>query len=184
MKKIFFVIVSGLLFISCSNQSTTVQDSEKPFYDLKTFIGEEANRLNQEKVIYVKTISIDGEEERIEIESINWQKELEIFSQSDINRKDWFHKYSIDSTKNEESLTIEYEANSPKLKIRLLRIQLEDSLVKKIEIRKYVKSLVNTSEEFLTYYPEKGYLLNRKQKTPFSAEKNYNINTSFKLVSF
>lgn len=174
-----------LLFflIACTNPQNSESSAlfeELPFFNLKAYFNQEAERLNAADLKIEKLITIDEEEERIETQNIEWEKELKIFSDSDINRKDWLHKYTIDSIETGENLIIKYTATNPKLKTRMLSISFNKGEVQKVDIQKGVKSVVNKTEEQLSYFPEKGFTFNRKQKTPFSKEKQYTINTNFK----
>lgn len=131
---------------------------DKPFFDLKGYFVEEMNRL-QDKRDFTKITVYNGEREEKKAVTVDLQKELQIFSNADINRTAWLDKYRADTTFNDRKniLIIEYKALEPDLKTRSLRVEFSESSVSRIEIVTAGKSIVSQTQNILTYSPARGY---------------------------
>jgi hypothetical protein len=82
---------------SCSNQDSKV--IEKPYFDLESLINNQIELLTRVNPLILKVWVSDNKTEKKETKISNWQKELEIFESSDINKKGLIKSYSI--TKND-----------------------------------------------------------------------------------
>ena len=105
-----------IVFQSCqSTTSKPVGGLEKPYFDLKSYFENEKTRLAAISN-FKKTTVVDGKEETKQLETINFDNELRIFAEADINRPAWFDKYLIDSILQDGNLTrIDYTAKDVKM---------------------------------------------------------------------
>lgn len=93
---LFFLIV---LTISCQNPQADSQI--KTYYDLAGFIKNQIQMLSKSKVTVEKNVLIDGKKEEISNSKIDWEKELELFIQADLNKQAYqqsYNKTETDST--------------------------------------------------------------------------------------
>ena len=78
-----FVFLLAFSFFSCSQETASIQ---KNYFDLDSFIKKIISDETSQKPTIKKAISLDKKEEIIETNNINWEKELELFLQADLNK--------------------------------------------------------------------------------------------------
>lgn len=111
-----------LLFSACQ---TPAEKSDQPpvYYDVKGFVENQIQLLNQQKPTVAKTMVVGSEEEKRSTNEVNWQRELELFVQADINKPAYRQSYA---TARPDSLTYEYTIQSQEdLPVRYLKIVLD-----------------------------------------------------------
>lgn len=175
----------ALLLNAC--QSSTEQ-SETPaeampsvFFDIKGYFAKEQKRLNQTQPTVTKRVAINGESEEKQLDSLDFDRELEVFIKSDINRPDWVDKYSIDSVRQNNKLTeLHYQALDDKLRTRQIDIFFNNDQVSKIFIEKGGTNIVAGSAQELTYTPGQGYTIKSRQYTALSEDKELSIEVRFR----
>lgn len=116
----------GFIAIMASCQ-TPVQEDELPnvYYDVEGFIRDQIELLNEEKPLVKKNMVVSEERESRTTRQVDWNKELELFLQSDINKPAYRKSYAIVQS---DSLTFEYTLNTEEdLPVRYLRVVLNDS---------------------------------------------------------
>ncbi|MCB0566038.1 MAG: hypothetical protein KDD01_16835 [Phaeodactylibacter sp.] len=179
-----FLYMAFLLLIAagCS------KDGQKPggsmpeaFFDLKGYIEGEAKRLSEIQPEVVKRIAIDGQKEEQDFDSLDYSKELNIFSRSDINKVSWLDKYKADSTfQNGQLRQVTYTSKEKGLKTQLLQVQFADGEVSKIHIQNKTESIVADVAQEMWYDPSHGYRLESRQSTALTKEKKVKVEVEFK----
>ena len=124
-------VYSFFLFIvltasSCQNAAPPNQPNV--YYDVAGYVKRQIDDLSARKPIVSKTVLINAETSRQDIRDVNWSRELELFSQADINKPALRSSYRITRP---DSLTYQYTLKKAeeKLTVRSLRVQL-DSLTR------------------------------------------------------
>lgn len=147
------------------------------FFDLSGYITKEAGRLQALNKPILKTVEHNGgapETKRITIH--DWNAELSLFKNSDINKPAWASSYSV---QGDSSLTI-YVAKDTTLKTRKLLIKRENGKVKWIVIYNHTpKNLLYDSFERLTYFPDSLYMIEKKQSVRVLGTNRYRITGLF-----
>lgn len=153
---------------------------DKPFFDLKGYFSQEINRLSGKKNLTKKAM-YNGQEETKVMESIDFEKELLIFSNTDINRAAWLEKYSIDSIfdAQEKLRAVEYKALDEGLKTKSIRVQFAQNSVSQIEITTAGSSAISDTENNLKYSPTAGYSIKSRQNVKFVSENDIDIQVLF-----
>ena len=108
LKKILFLSV---IFSSCKDNSTV---SIKKYADLKGLFENQISILNKTKPSVTKTWAIGGKTETKSTNDIDWEKELSLFKEADINKSAYLKSYdslisddkTIYSLKKSENLPI------------------------------------------------------------------------------
>ncbi len=179
---LFIVVLLALLAFRCQWNSTTSTDqSEKIFFDLRAFFEDEIARLQQENPKIKKEIEINGKKEQKTQEQVDFEKELAIFKRSDINKPAWRDKYGVDSVLVAEDLVrVDYVALDSTLKTRLLSIEFENSAVNKVSITNQTSSPLIQSKQQLTFEPKKGYRIANQQDLSLSDDSQLRIVATFK----
>ena len=145
MKNIFLLVFIASLSISCAQK----QEEQIPSL-LSDFWKKEIARLNKEKPMITKISTVNGKTDTIRTDSIDWEKELQVFVKSDLQEKD-LGLYNIDTTTVYDTLQVDagegnlislsspikkliFIAKNENQKIRKLTLYLEDKPYDRVEI--------------------------------------------------
>lgn len=178
-KKNCLSFFSCILLLACQPAGETKQLT-KPFFDLKAYFEQETQRLAAVQSVK-KTAEVDGQKEEKLMDTLNFQRELKIFSDNDLNRPAWSGKYQVDSIFNEkkELAKLNYTANDEDLKTRKMEIDFEQGAVAKIFIENGAANTISDTKQFLTYQPKLGYSIESHQKVVMGGEKKFLVTVQF-----
>lgn len=167
----------ALILIGCSPAPPAESLNAAPFFDLKGFVEQEIEQLQKQQPQARKEVAVNGQQESLPFDSLNYEKELQVFIRSDINRPAWTDKYRADTLLERGQVrALSYEALVEGLKTRLLSIQFtEEGDVKEIKIQNRTQSPVADVRQDLTYTPGSGYRLLTAQSTALSEEKEVEV---------
>ncbi|MCO6477553.1 MAG: hypothetical protein J5I94_13060 [Phaeodactylibacter sp.] len=182
MKKTLFYL--ALLALACSSCSggegkvgVRIPDA---FFDLKGYMENEIRRLSEKQPEVRKRIAIDGRAEEKTLDSLDYKKELDIFSRSGINKVAWLDKYQVDSTFRAGQLRqVAYTSKDKSLKTHLLEVQFSDGEVSQIHVQNRTESIVADVGQEMWYYPGEGYKLVSRQSTALTEEKKVEVEVEF-----
>ena len=82
--KYFFGVIAVLVMVSC--ESTTDQIGGKTYYDLRGFVENQTKILKDTKPLVYKKLLVNNKSEVIRLKISDWEKELELFKQLDLNK--------------------------------------------------------------------------------------------------
>lgn len=178
MKNSALIIFSTILISGCTldNASKVKPDY---YFDLELFFKAEAKKLNKSNNIIHKTVTHNGITELKKLQIKNWEDELALFIQSDINKPAWEEAYQIDSSKTD---IITYKAIEDDLKTRLIEVKFKKGKPSQIKILNKSSNYLYQTKEMLAYYPDSLYSIKKEQKVTILGENNYQIEG--KLISF
>ncbi|MCE6988393.1 hypothetical protein [Dyadobacter sp. CY323] len=134
------------LLLSCEADRTE-DDKDKVYFDLKGFIENQIVYLSEKRPKVSKTTMLDGKSEEVRSSEIDWKKELELFSQADINKPAYRQSYSVS---RKDSLHFEYTLKPQMdLPVQYLRISVDSVTSQPIHIQALLKShnKIYTSEK-------------------------------------
>ena len=175
MRKLTYLLILSVFLTSCGAENQEGQT--KKYFDLKGLIEQQIQVLQKRKPIIQKTISMTEKSENQQIKSIDWAKELELFSQVDLNKPAYISSYSIDSSADGMKYVLK---ETEKLPVKYLTINKVGGNTTQIEAlissenylyqsEKHLKlSLIN---EQLSDYQIDGF-----QKVIFGDKKEFKIN--------
>lgn len=171
--QILRLVFSLLLIILFANSCLDVKSSDghtsKPYFDLESLIDGQIEKLNglNEKgkppIVY-REISFGDQKEKIELnkenesEYPNWEKELLLFKEADINKPILLKAYKEIKTEN----AIAYEALSPESKVQELKVAFAETEVKKVEISLKTENYLYISSKSMEMQFENGFITNYK----------------------
>ncbi len=182
MRNYCLVLLSVVLisFTSCEELANQTMPNDVVFFDLKKFIAEEVLRLNKLNPQVEKTTRVNDNTETKTLNLEDFQSELKIFQEADINKLAWIDKYTADSVfVGNQISSISYQAIDDKLTTRSLKINLINSKVAKVEIKTQASSIVTNVEKHLIYEPDIRYSILSKQKTTGSDVNEVAIEGAF-----
>jgi hypothetical protein len=171
-QRITTLSVFGLLTICLAACKPEIK-KKASFFDLSGYFAKEAARLQALNKPVLKTVEHNGgtpETKKITIR--DWNAELSLFKNSDINKPAWISSYYVQGDSN---LTI-YMAKSAELKTRRLLIKREKGKIKWIVILNHTpQNLLYDSFEKLTYFPDSLYMIEKKQSVRILGTNRYRI---------
>ncbi len=173
--KLFLGSVLIVLLLSCQAPTTA---PKKLFYpDISSYFHKEIQRLQEAKPSVEKTIHINKQKETKRLSSINWEEELSLFIESDINKPAFEGLYRIKAAGNEFT----YSALDEKLKTREVKITYNAAAkIERIAISNHNKNSLYSADEFLEYRPDTLYQIVKRQEVLILGTNNYWIQGEFK----
>lgn len=145
------------------------------FFDLSGYFTKEAARLQALNKPVLKTVEHNGTSETKRIAIRDWNAELSLFKNSDINKPAWASSYAITADSN---ITI-YRSKDPDLKIGEVMIKQEKGKVKWIVILNHNKNLLYETMEKLSYFPDSLYMIEKRQSVRILGTNRYRIKGLF-----
>ncbi|GAB3642879.1 hypothetical protein [Spirosoma arcticum] len=117
-------LLIALIVSSCQNSAPPNQPNV--YYDVAGYVKRQIADLSARKPLVSKTVLINEKTSRQDIRDVNWSRELELFSQADINKPALRTSYRITRP---DSLTYQYtlKKSEEKLTVRSLRVQLDSA---------------------------------------------------------
>lgn len=149
---------------------TTAEKQSMHFFSLKHFFEQESIRLAKAKQQVDKSVSHNGSFERKNSFIQDWKNELNMFTESDINKPAWRDSYRV----VEDSGRISYHALDSNLRIR--RIVIKKDIAGKptqIDIINKTHNLLYQSREHLRYVPDSIYSIDKKQHVILIGDNHY-----------
>lgn len=146
------------------------------FFDLAGYFTNEAARLKANNRPVFKTVEHNGVSESKKLTIRDWDAELSLFKNSDINKPAWSSSYEIH---RDSGLTI-YVAKSSDLRTQRLMIKQDNRKVKWILIYNHTpKNPLYDSFEKLTYVPDSLYMIEKRQSVRVLGINRYRIKGLF-----
>lgn len=176
MKYSILITVISFLIISCASDKNTSEVREIYYFDLQSYFEKEAEKLTSQKKITVKSVQHNDSLEQKELQISNWNNELALFIESDINKVSWKESYKIDSTLNKLTFT----AKEENLRTQSIEIEFLNNHPSKFRIINKTHNYLYKTDEILEYIPDSLYLINKKQQVTLLGRNDYLIQGLFK----
>lgn len=123
MKNILFIIVIIFITGGCQNPADT--GTPKNYFDLKSFIDRQVTELNKRKPLVNKAMAMGTDKDSLATTAIEWDKELELFTQADLNKQAYQLSYEITQP---TPYTFMYVLKSgEKLPVKSLKIVMDET---------------------------------------------------------
>ena len=178
---VVFSFLYSILMVACkpATNDFSLQENNR-FFSLKDYFKQEIGKL-AEKGKAQKIVEVDGKHENQIIDTIDYSKELGVFSSSDINRPAWSDKYEVDSVFNssKELVQLNFNELDKKLNTHLVSVSFEHQVVSRVYIENITESPIATSIQHLTYIPSFGYTIESIQKSKIRGEHDFKIDVRF-----
>lgn len=182
LKRLPFYLVALLFLGACDNSKPSVETGvgASQHFDLKGYIDGEVQRLGM-KGKARKLVVAEGKEESKIMDSVDFNRELDIFSMSDINRPAWSDYYIADSNFNDKKQLVHLEIKSldKTLKTQRIGIDYQNGVVSKIHVQNNAASPIASSYQILTYEPAYGYSIESHQRVTFAGVRTFKTQVQF-----
>jgi hypothetical protein len=169
----FLCFFSLMLSLSSCVSDQEVVSSEQ-YFDLPKFIENEIIELNKNKTQLYKKVFTDGEYDSILIIKPDWKKELQIFSNININKPAFIGKYKITKGNAKEFQQTSYHSLDETLRIKSITLLMLNDSIKKISIFKDDHSMFLDNSICLDYSPGKSYHI-KGYRNLLGVKTNYEI---------
>ncbi len=108
MKSVLFLL--ALVIVSCSLSEQKGNDlMAKKYFDLDSLVESQIKQLESLNPTVNKSITIGGKQEKKEFQSMDWEKELSVFINSDINKPKLLDLYKIEGPTTGKETLLSYE---------------------------------------------------------------------------
>jgi hypothetical protein len=158
-------------------QQKEIRNKQLEYVDLQGFFSAEASRLNAQKPTFTKTVGINEKKEsKVVNKNIDWEKELNVFKEADINKPAFKGMYQISKLPNK---TLYTSLNKKNL---VQQIEVDWNLAKKptgIRIFQLTKNMIYRASDTLSYYPDSVYSIHKKQEVRVLGTTVYTIDGTF-----
>lgn len=177
-KRIFSICIAIGFLSSCGGNEQAAQNLQtEVYFDIKGFFEQEAARLSKNSTPILKEIARNQENtESKKITIKDWQKELSLFIESDINKPAWTSSYDIIDAGD----SIVYTTSDPDLRTKKIVVKKEGEKIASIAIHNEVTNQLYTSQEELYYAPDSLYQIEKEQDVRIIGTNHYLITGSFK----
>lgn len=176
MKNKIALWISAAFLLGCTPDEKPSAGIHTHYFDVKTYFNQEAERLKKLNPQVDKTIYLDGQAENKMLTTIDWQKELAIFADADINKASWSGSFTVDSAIN----YITYQSNSNKIPIKKVTIGKINNQVTSIKIIASKQNILFSTLDTLLYVPDSLYQITKHQKIQILGKKSYQVTGKIK----
>lgn len=171
-----------MLFAGCTKDPLDEYfEDDKKFYNLKAYFDNQINKLNARNQNVRKTITKDGRSEVIEVKTLNWVEELEVFKESDINKPAWRDAYITDTVYLQKSTVISHDALNADNPVQHLVVTLDPKTGSclRVSIDKHTDNFLYNSRQKLFYSAGEGYRIKGSLKVDYLFESEYEVDAEF-----
>jgi hypothetical protein len=175
-----YTIYTSVLLLLCGSYACNKPEiketgAELKYFDIKEYFNKEAQRLTRQNPMVDKTVAHNGAAENKKLKITSWAKELNLFTESDINKPAWKLSYNVQA--NDDSVV--YKAKYPELKTREIVIRKKSGQVTEVAIVNNTHNILYNTTEKLVYAPGGYYLIEKMQKVKIMGANNYRIKGVF-----
>jgi hypothetical protein len=146
---VLFILLSALSISSCSDPAKS--DQPKVYFDVLAYVNQQIAGLSAQKPLVKKDATINKEHSQHVTRDIDWARELDLFTQADINKPALRSSYQITRP---DSLTYQYtlKPSEERLTVRSLRVRLDAATHQPRQIDAVLKTsnALYSSERHLT----------------------------------
>ncbi|MFM2155644.1 MAG: hypothetical protein RL516_393 [Bacteroidota bacterium] len=172
MKKRIFILLT-LAIVYLSNCTTEVSNSSIKLFNSASYIRSEIVLLNKNNSHLLKTAEYNSKKEMFQLDTVNWNKELELIVASNISEK--YLSYTIDTLQQNDSTIITYSSKETKSEVRKFVVVKHQNSIKRIAIERMKENTFYYSKQEIEYIPQTFFSINAKEKMILSDTTYYRI---------
>ena len=171
MKKIFIIL--SILLVYLSSCTSEVSNSSIKLFNSASYIRNEIVLLNKSNSHLLKTAEYNSKKEMFQLDTVNWNKELELIVASNISEK--YLSYTIDTLQQNDSTIITYSSKETKSEVRKFVVVKHQNSIKRIAIERMKENTFYYSKQEIEYIPQTFFSINAKEKMILSDTTYYRI---------
>jgi|GEM_PF-2940342 len=146
MRLIFFLL-SFFILISCKPELEN-KTQEVLYFDVKKLIAKQAGLLDSANARVQKFIRHDKQRENARVK-INWQQELKIFEEANLNRPIYKDLYSQTDSIVQHTTYRVFTAKQNNLQVKYMRLVYENKQLKTLDANLVIQNILYHSEKQL-----------------------------------
>ena len=165
-----------LFFSSCTDPAQKTQPNV--YYDVLGFVNQQITDLSSQKPLVTKVVAINANRNQQATRDINWNRELELFIQADINKPALQTSYQM---ARPDSLTYQYtlKNSEERLTVRSLTVRLDSVSHRPRQIEAVLQTSNPLYSSERTLLLESGLMANRQWRV-----QHYKVSGFQKLPYF
>jgi hypothetical protein len=168
---VFIFLLSTIALLPGCKPDNVETGTALNYFDLKGYFEADTARLTKRNPLVTKTVTHNSVTETKQVHIDDWGAELNLFSQSDINKPAWRNDYDVDSS----ATGVIYRAKSFDLKTQIIVINKTGDKIKWLMIYNSSKNLLYQTNVKLSYYPDSLYTIEKYQKVRLLGANKYLI---------
>ena len=172
MKKRIFILLT-LAIVYLSSCTTEVSNSSIKLFNSASYIRNEIVLLNKNNSHLLKTAEYNSKKEMFQLDTVNWNKELELIVSSNISEK--YLSYTIDTLQKNDSTIITYSSKETKSEVRKFVVVKHQNSIKRIAIERMKENTFYYSKQEIEYIPQTFFSIYAKEKMILSDTTYYRI---------
>ena len=176
MKTKIHLLVASIfvLFVaSCSSENHDSNTDNNKLFNTDGYFRSEIVQLNKGNHTLLKTAEYNGKKEIIQSDTVNWNKEFELFTASNISSK--LNSYTIDSIHQSDTTLVIFKAKEAKLDVRKIELSYLENKLVRLSIEREKENAFYYSSQQLEYIPQTIFTITAKDKMIFSDTTYYHI---------
>lgn len=175
-------LLLAIVLSSCSQDPTEVYyEDDRNYYDLPSCMRHQVDALNKMGKHVRKKLTKDGQSQVVEKGDVNWQEELELFMESDINRPAWRGSFKTDTVHLDQMLVITYKTDNTEIPVKNVVVTLDkqNKQCLRLTIDRQTDNFLYSSLQKLFFTPGEGYTVKGHLKVMFLFESEYAVESTF-----
>jgi hypothetical protein len=125
-----------------------------------------------------KIINVNNKQEKQTINSLDWQKEMQLLLDCDMNKPSWKGKFNVDTLWKQDSTmySITYYSLSNKIQVKRLCVEYaNNNEIATITIDKKINSILFSNRQQIIYQPGQSFTVSSQQKAFFMNDFNSEV---------
>ncbi|MFM7016405.1 MAG: hypothetical protein ACKOX3_08770 [Bacteroidota bacterium] len=172
MKYTFYILLPFVILFNSSCTKETPTSSIKLF-NTNGLIRSNIVTLQKNNARLLKTAEYNGRKEVVQLDTVNWNKELEIITASNLSEKSLSYKADTICRGNDSIIT--YTAKEAKLDVRKMTLLKNNGAIRKISIERMKENAFYYSIQEIEYVPQFYFSIYSKEKMILSDTTYYRI---------
>jgi hypothetical protein len=177
---IVILLVSALG--SCKKDPVDVYyEDQRYYYDLPNFMTRQIDNLKSKQQWVRKKITKDGHSHVIERGDVNWEEELAVFAEADINRPAWRGEFKVDTIKLERTMVITYKTENGQIPVKnvVVTIDRDSRQCIQLTVDRSSDNFLYSSDQKLFFTTGEGYMVKGKLTVNYLFDSEYVIESEF-----
>lgn len=182
MNRWFYILSICVVFSSCDKDpAEAYYEDQRFYYDLPSFIQKQIGNLKEKGQRIRKLVKKDGHSHIIEKGNINWEEELGLFLESDINRPAWRGEFKVDTIKLEREYVVTYKTENKEIPVRnvVITIDRKTGQCLKVTVDRRTENFLYSSDQSLYFTTGEGYMMKGKLSVNYLFDSEYSIESEF-----
>ncbi len=150
-----------IVFTACND--IKVKPEEKIYFSISPYIDTLTKDLSQNGTGLKKFARLNKSVDSTFTKTVNWENELSIFKEAEINKSSYRGKFKVDSTFSNGQQIITYTTDDKKIRAKFLKLTKENGSIISIEVKLRTNNTLYTSAQDLVLIPGKSFSVDGMQ---------------------